>query len=193
MGVWGKFIDSGLVCASSSSQSQQPPSNLQTEVISELLEDGEFRWGWVGVGVCVRARGRVSVSGHHPLHSSLPLAALALCRCCWAELWFEGLGSPSKLQIYFQRSRWSLCLWTKKGVLSRSPVTEPLFSCIPAGHLLDRGWGVVVVGCWWGLAAHTPHSFHGKEGIEDPFSGPLVELVGFGVSPSEFKSRQEHL
>ena len=49
MGVWGKFIDSGLVCASSSSQSQQPPSNLQTEVVSELLEEGEFRWGWVCV------------------------------------------------------------------------------------------------------------------------------------------------
>ena len=53
----------------------------------------------------------------------------------------------------------------------------------------SRGWGR----CWSGLAAHTPHSFHGKEGIEDPFSGPLVELVGFEVSPSEFKSRQEHL
>ena len=140
MSVWGKFIDSGLVCASSSSQPQQPPSNFQTEVVSELLEEGEFRWGQVCVCVCT--------CGHHLFHSSLPLASLALCRCCWAELWFEGLGSPSKLQIYFQRSRWALCLWTKKGVSSRSPVTEPLFSCIPAGHLLDRGGGAGAGRVW---------------------------------------------
>lgn len=101
--------------------------------------------------VCVCARVATicgSLSGHHLFHSSLPLASLALCRCCWAELWFEGLGSPSKLQIYFQRSRWALCLWTKKGVSSRSPVTEPLFSCIPAGHLLDRGGGAGAGRVW---------------------------------------------
>lgn len=139
MGVCGKFIDSGLACASSSSQSQR---GLRfPEVVFEWLEEGEFRWGvWV------------SASGHRLPHSSPQLAAPALRWCCWAEVQLEGLGSPSKLQIYLQRSRWALCLWAKEGGSLWSRARDPPFSCIPAGHILDPA----VAGGGWQPTLLTP-------------------------------------
>lgn len=43
---------------------------------------------------------------------------------------------------------------------------------------------------WVGLAGTGSPHFHGNEGVEDTFSGPLVELAGSQISPFEFKSRQ---
>ena len=125
-------------------------------------------------GGCVCMRTRVSISSHHPLHSSLPLAALALCRCCWAELRFEGRVPHQSSRSIFKGSA-GPCACGQRRECHPGAQLQSYFS---AASQLGISWiWRGRPGAWWGLAAHTPHSFHGKEGIKDPFSGPLVELV----------------
>lgn len=58
-----------------------------------------------------------------------------------------------------QRSHWALCLWAKEWGLDPNPALS---------HL-GFSW------FWVGLAAHTSMA---KRGVEDPFSGPVVQLAG---------------
>ena len=123
--------------------------------------------------MCACVRTRVSVSSHHPLHSSLSLAALALCRCCWAELRFEGWVPHQNSRSIFKGSA-GPCACGQRRECHPGAQLQSYFS---AASQLGISWiRRGRPGAWWGLAAHTPHSFHGREGIEDPFYGPLVEL-----------------